>query len=67
MSRLTINALRYRWTYRLTLNVEKLLTVYIIMGFDDEALDSDMCDVIKICLKRSDATRIGKENHPLNI
>ncbi len=26
-----------------------------------------MCDVIKICLKRRDATRSGKENQPLNI
>ncbi len=32
-----------------------------------EALESVMCDVIKIRLKRRDATRSGKGNHPLNI
>ncbi len=32
-----------------------------------EVLESDMCDVIKIRLKRSDATRSGKEDQPLNI
>ena len=32
-----------------------------------EALESVMCDVIKICLKRSIATRSGKGDQPLNI
>ena len=32
-----------------------------------EALESGMCDVIKIHLKRMDATRSGKGNQPLNI
>ena len=32
-----------------------------------EALESVMCDVIKIHLKRRDATRSGKGNQPLNI
>ena len=33
-----------------------------------EALESGMCDVIKICVKRRDATRRnGKGNQPLNI
>ncbi len=32
-----------------------------------ESLESGMCDVIKIRLKRRDATRSGKGNQPLNI
>ena len=32
-----------------------------------EALESGMCDIIKIPLKRRDATIIGKGNKPLNI
>ncbi len=32
-----------------------------------EALESVMCDVIKIRLKRRIATRSGKGNQPLNI
>ena len=32
-----------------------------------EALEGDMCVVIKICLKRKDATRNRKENQPPNI
>ena len=32
-----------------------------------EALESIMCDVIKIRLKRRIATRSGKGNQPLNI
>ena len=37
------------------------------MRFDFEALESVLCDVIKIRLKRRIATRIGKGNQPLNI
>ena len=33
----------------------------------NEALESVMCDVIKIRLKRRIATRCGKGNQPLNI
>ncbi len=32
-----------------------------------EALESGMCDVMKIRLKRRDATRSGKENQTLNV
>ena len=32
-----------------------------------EALEKFICDVIKIRLKRRDATRSGKETQPLNI
>ncbi len=32
-----------------------------------EALESGMCNVIKIRLKSKDATRYGKGNQPLNI
>ena len=32
-----------------------------------EALESGMCDVMKIRLKRRDATRSGKRHQPLNI
>ena len=35
--------------------------------FRSTALESSMCDVIKICLKCRDATRSGKGNQTLNI
>ena len=37
------------------------------LALHKEALESDLCDVIKIRLKRRDATRCGKENQPLII
>ncbi len=37
------------------------------LAFHKEALGSDLCDVIKIRLKRRDATRCGKGDQPLKI
>ncbi len=45
--------------------------LWIILNFHwtdkFEALESFLCDVIKIRLKRRDTTRSGKGNQPLNI
>ena len=39
----------------------------MIIIYIKEALDSVMCDVIKICIKVRIVTRSGKGNQPLNI
>ncbi len=45
----------------------KLWRPYFSVQLLYESLESKICDVIKIRLKRRDATRSGKGNQPLNI
>ena len=47
--------------------IQKTIRHKIYKSKASEVLESGMCDVIKIRLKRRDATRSEKENQPLNI
>ena len=46
----------------LTLSIVKEFSSFVCLSIFLEALESVMCDVIRICLKRRIATRSGKVN-----